>query len=115
MVCARCGREVVNGYCVNVHCPGMNWRGTKNSQADVIELRPAIEQDFSSLRRAYVGSILVKEVRFIDGNPCQGISLSKVAVGTEKKKVEGSTCGSARQWAEQYEQRGYRVMLRRIA
>ncbi len=115
MVCARCGREVVNGYCVNVHCPGMNWRGKKNSQTNVIELRPAIERDCSSPDRAFVGSILVKEVRFVDGNPCQGISLSKVAVGAEKKKVQASTSGSARQWAEHYMQRGYRVMLRRIA
>lgn len=115
MLCPNCGREMVRRVCANLHCPSITWRNKGKPTSNVVELSPAIERDATAAVPAFVGSLYVKEIRLIDDYPCQGVSLSTVAVGGNRRMVQDKTSAEAKQWAKRYLHRGYKVVLKKVA
>ncbi len=119
MYCPSCGRQMIGANekrarCTNSRCPGLRWRLASHTEANVVELIPAIERDRKTMRE-FVGTLYVKEVRVIEGCRCQGVSLSTVAAGEDKQEVQGRTLEAAKCRAEIYRSRGYEVTLAKLA
>ncbi len=119
MDCPSCGREMIGvgekrPRCTNARCPGLRWRRFPSEDANVVELVPAVERDRKTTRD-FVGTLYVKEIRFIEGCRCQGVSLSTVAAGEDRRNVELKTVEAAKTRAEIYRNRGYEVTLAKIA
>jgi hypothetical protein len=100
--------------CTNARCPGLRWRRFPSEDANAVELVPAVERDRKTTRE-FVGILYVKEVRVIEGCRCQGVSLSTVAAGEDRKDVQVKTLEAAKMRAEVYRNRGYDVTLSKIA
>ncbi len=120
MQCPSCGREMTalsrnRVGCTNVQCPSIRWRGVHEDSADVVELTPSVERDRAAAGSEFLGRLYVKEIRVIEGCRCQGVSLSTVAAGEDKKEVLARTLNVAKDRAQTYQLRGYQVMLRKVA
>ncbi len=119
MECPSCGREMMGvterrPRCTNPRCPSLRWHRFPSEDSNIVELVPAVERDRNTTRE-FVGVLYVKETRVIEGCRCQGVSLSTVAAGEDKKYVQGKTLEAAKTRAELYRNRGYEVTMAKIA
>ncbi len=116
MDCPNCGRPMVGRNrrdvrCTNVKCPGIRWTGIGKG-GNLVELTPLIERQ--PVEREFVGKIYVREIRVVDGHPCQGVSLSTVVCGEDPREVRSVTFTTAKSRADVYEARGYEVRLNKL-
>ncbi len=113
MHCEHCGREISAGRCANLLCPGMTrWRPRVTAEANVVELRPFVERGQTS--KGFIGTLYTREVRIIDGCECRGVSVSTVASGESKEEVLRQLSALAKQRADHYSCRGYKVVMPKL-
>ncbi len=110
--CSHCGRELAAGLCTNLRCPGISWRNSRSNGTNVVELQARVERGPSD--NAFVGALYTKEIRIVDGCECQGVSISTLGSGTSKKDLVQRLVAVARERAQHYSARGYKVVLTKL-
>jgi hypothetical protein len=98
--------------CMNFLCSSGNWRCRTN--LNVIELTPSVALD-PSVKGQFIGSLHLKEIRFVEDCECRGASISRVAAGDNLLEVRGKTAAEAKSRAAFYESRGYEVRLKAMS
>lgn len=119
MLCPNCGREMPvmaagAPHCLNVSCSSRQWRNPSRANLNIIELIPSVALDPGAEGR-FVGSLYLKEIRFVEDCECFGASMSRVAVGQDAEGVRQRTAAEAKNRASFYESRGYKVTLRALS
>jgi len=100
------------GRCANLRCPGLCWRTSRPTGSNLVELRLFVER--GQPRGDFVGALYAKEIHMVDGQECQGVSVSLVASSASRKDVVRQIAELAKQRAEHYSGRGYKVVMAKL-
>ena len=86
----------------------------RGNNPDVVELRPSVQRAQAADKQSFVGELYTKEIRRVSDQDCCGVSVSRLAAGPDRKAIAQQVSLAARELAQRYAARGYKVKLRKL-
>ena len=96
-----------------MQCPDL-YDLKRGNSADVVELQPSVQRAQAADKQLFVGELYTKEIRRVSDQDCRGVSVSRLAAGPNRKAVVQQVSVAARELAQRYAARGYKVKLKKL-